>query len=751
MPEPPDDNSAQGPEVTNTASGNAKVDAQFGYVEGNVVYHKNETIYQVDPGASPDQKFKVARSHLEGGIPRGAEDLIGQVLDARPATTEIAYYYALSVLSERSLNQLGGGELDKLDRALRVAAGLPKDEWTAPLSVIRGLLGCVMPADGASDVPKGALRLVVKGLEAIPHQRRAEITRHLGMIFDGATQDEMDRINTETVATERKGANRADRAWKFFHPPPEKPRPAAPIPLADGQPRIAAWTAVVFGVGGFVGFLVLGVRIADQWYGLIVPMGVLLLGGLVAGRFGSLVLALRIRRSMKAFEENRFPESLDVDDEDLELKVNASLKFAATIRRQLDYYFTRWRPRFGKTYMDKDKWHTQTKRIKSTLQARLVRLYGTSKIPVSRLNWLIRWHAKQTSAQWKDNGTLPDFHNTLQPDATTILFLGGGLAIAGGGAIWLVLAAVQAGLVVTLIGLVEVIAGCVGGTGLTYVIADNRAITREHAELDQIFDDERREYVRWEKRLDDRPTDAEIGNWLDNDKSYLKAHAMGKCKLTNQDIIAHVVLAAGTDGAKRARVRGGPPRYSAYTVLVFLLSYNGVRQVEVDLNFRTGAIYDEQRRSFRYDALASAEVLEEGFQSAEGRLHWVRMDDSWHLTDKEALVIRRIFQLVLVHGQGVRVEVNNYEGLIDDSSEEDKTQLNRIALDSSGVAGALQILEAVAAEGREWIAKERERRNRHWQQWQDWRSDHLPDPALALEEAWPRGIGPAAEPEGNDS
>lgn len=132
MPEPADDDSTEGPQVTNTASGKAKVDAQFGYVEGNVVFHKNETIYQVDSGASPDQKFKVARNHLDGGIPRVAEDLIGQVLDARPATTEIAYYYALAVLSERSLNQVGGSELDKLDRALRVANGCRRTNGKHP-------------------------------------------------------------------------------------------------------------------------------------------------------------------------------------------------------------------------------------------------------------------------------------------------------------------------------------------------------------------------------------------------------------------------------------------------------------------------------------------------------------------------------------------------------------------------------------------------------------------------------------------
>jgi hypothetical protein len=90
--------------------------------------------------------------------------------------------------------------------------------------------------------------------------------------------------------------------------------------------------------------------------------------------------------------------------------------------------------------------------------------------------------------------------------------------------------------------------------------------------------------------------------------------------------------------------------------------------------------------------------------------------------------------------------VDNYDGLLDDTSgahNEDKVRLDEISRDSSGVAGALQILEAVAAEGREWIAKELERRNRHWQEWHEWKTNALPDPAAITDSAWPLGIGPA--------
>jgi hypothetical protein len=99
-------------------------------------------------------------------------------------------------------------------------------------------------------------------------------------------------------------------------------------------------------------------------------------------------------------------------------------------------------------------------------------------------------------------------------------------------------------------------------------------------------------------------------------------------------------------------------------------------------------------------------------------------------------VISRTFLLSLVNEQTIEVVVDNYDGLIDEAIE-DKSQLDNVALDSSGVAVALQILEAVAAEGREWIARERDRRNRRWHEWERSREHR----AAITGRPWPLGIG----------
>ncbi|MEU0877352.1 hypothetical protein ABZ345_02035 [Lentzea sp. NPDC005914] len=71
------------------------------------------------------------------------------------------------------------------------------------------------------------------------------------------------------------------------------------------------------------------------------------------------------------------------------------------------------------------------------------------------------------------------------------------------------------------------------------------------------------------------------------------------------------------------------------------------------------------------------------------------------------LVLSRLPALV-VNGDDITIVVENFEGLID-TDVKHRSKLADPALDRSGVAGAMQVLESVAAEGRERIERERER------------------------------------------
>jgi hypothetical protein len=156
-------------------------------------------------------------------------------------------------------------------------------------------------------------------------------------------------------------------------------------------------------------------------------------------------------------------------------------------------------------------------------------------------------------------------------------------------------------------------------------------------------------------------------------------------------------------------------RYSRYVILVFLLTHSGVREIEVDLDFLKADVHDERRTSFRYDALSAARVAEVGVRYADGWHYQILNGDNAVLQQMQS-VRKRAFRLTLVSGEQISVVAEGFEGLTDESVE-NEAMLQRLALESSGIAGALHVLEAVSAEGRDWIAREQERRRRRSEDW----------------------------------
>jgi hypothetical protein len=57
-------------------------------------------------------------------------------------------------------------------------------------------------------------------------------------------------------------------------------------------------------------------------------------------------------------------------------------------------------------------------------------------------------------------------------------------------------------------------------------------------------------------------------------------------------------------------------------------------------------------------------------------------------------------------------DVADYVSQLPDEQREDRAALESVAMDTSGAVSALRTLESVAADGREWIVRERERTRR---------------------------------------
>ncbi|QRP47141.1 hypothetical protein [Amycolatopsis sp. FDAARGOS 1241] len=602
------------------------------------------------------------------------------------------------MFSERSLNEMGDEMYKRFVVAARTAPLFPADGWRAAFDVVLELLSCVWQQEHGNELDRGKLTTATKNFTALPLDRQTEITRHLDMVLGGAIEDSLDVDEAKRVAEARVDGDRAQRAWKFFEPEPARPRffILPPPTVSTGT-----WVRIWFGAAALaLGLISALVSIGSGNSALGLSSLVVFGGGLAcAVRFG-ITREVRARRLAWHNTERGYtvrPQAAVSPGHWV------STDFVRQVHEQVERRFRAARPHLA------GDWKRASCGMREYLKWRFVALYGKAQVEAPAIDWLIHWHARRVAQRWRD-GTMFDYRVNLLPSSGVGALFGAGAAAAvlgfaglvasgsgyGGGAILLAVGAALAwGAVVRLF-------------ATRQLTADQEAAGRRlPAEEEQAYRD-------WLGVLADRPADAEIARWLGLDKSFLKTSAVKRAGLTNYDVVAHVVLTEGASGAQRARVLGGPMRYSAYVARVFLLTRSGVREFEVDLDFLTGNEHDERRKGFRYEALASAQVSEVGVRYADDKRYIVRPDDTARLLDVHTLR-RRAFRLSLISGEAISVVVETYRGASDVTESEDK--LYSMALETSGIAGALHVLEAVAAEGRDWIPREQERRRRRSEAW----------------------------------
>lgn len=688
----------------NVAGDNAHVDQQIGAIFG-ATFHRNQTIYNINQTDPPERKLEVALNHLGGGTPRMAEKILAELVQQGHSSTRHAYYYALAVLSDRSLNEIDNTVYASFRTADLTAKRFAADGWCAALDVVWELTSCVWRQQIGEALDTAVLTKALGNFKDLPKQRQDEITRHLGMVLGGAVQDSLDVVDADRVREERLQPDRAGRAWKFFEPDPAAPRyfvmDRVDIPQADWTRLLAGSFGLLLGLGTFVTSFGNG----NPGVGIFALLIFLVGAGLAF--VSGLEWNLQVQRLAARDREHGIP---------LQYQSATSpghwvpTDFVKQIHSLVESRFWDARPHIAGSWVD------DTRGICEYYKWRFVALFGNAQVEATMVNWLIRWHARRAAAQWRD-GTLFSYREKLKPSSMYQWGYRLGFGIAA-------------------IGVLSMIGGKGGFVGAAFLLGLGGFFTlkgglrvfmarRFHAEEEmagkKLLKEEEQAYADWLEVLRDRPTDAEMARWLDLDKSYLKTEALRRCALTNRDLVTHVVLTEGAANARRARVIHGPPRYSAYVVLVFLLTSSGVREVEVDLDFLSGDVHDERRTSFRYDALAAARVAEVGVRYADGWRYQIISGDSMALLQAQTLR-KRAFRLSLVSGEEISVIVESFEGLADAGLESD-AMLNRIALESSGIAGALHVLEAVSAEGRDWITREQERRRRRSE---DWRREQGP-------------------------
>ncbi|HUN32413.1 MAG TPA: hypothetical protein VMU95_10335 [Trebonia sp.] len=751
--------------ITNDGDG-VRVGTQIGYVQ-------DAHFYDVPKSATPADRFEKAVNLLGGNMPRKAEALIRQAVEDQYKSNRVAYYWALSVVSGRPFDIMRQKDFETLLDCVAMADRTEADEWVPALDVVTRFIDCLLYQDQYGILNDDQLEQVTRELESLADDRQEEIRRHLDLIMTGALQDQWEDRHAKEISDKRKADHRAERVWKYF-----APNPCPPVRIQWPEPRLGLLSRVEAAAGA----VLLGAGLLAMLVVTVTSRPLLTLAVIIGAGGGGYLLATSgkgwlIRREQIAADARRHGESPErgrysppAPREEKKLQghreENPTREEEGRYKREdrhlkifrelagpwVDYRFAERNPDRRK---DRERWWEDTAGPRAALTDRIRRQYAHPDRTLSEVDWLITWHAKRARSRWDDDA-LRARRSELQAWHPGLVLLPlGAIAVIAGLVVGVVgtflagRAAVGVGalvLVVVALGTAAVLASEID----VYVV--QRGLREAESALNQAeHDEETRAFEERVKRLEGRPTDAEMARWLDYDKLYIKKLVMNDCNLVNRDIITHTILTEGKFPCRRARVLYGPPRYSRYRVIVLLLTNGGVEQSTAELDFYDGTVTGLYTQSYNYDKIDWADVGEAGIRLDSGRRSVVLLDEHRRgesgadgaggqenedgepgqangrsagkdgngklgrlkdLKDVDSLILAKAFQLVIAGYGKLDVVVENFDHGFLDRLQEDKEAMLELALDNSGVTGAVLVLKTIAREGRDRLEWMKQRRTR---------------------------------------
>ncbi|ANZ34794.1 hypothetical protein BBK82_00590 [Lentzea guizhouensis] len=305
------------------------------------------------------------------------------------------------------------------------------------------------------------------------------------------------------------------------------------------------------------------------------------------------------------------PEVPDWKIEEISCRVHAAFNAERPPRRTVRHHVNPKNPE------PRQDWDADTAGLRMSTVDWLVRICGASRTEPSGLMWLVRWYAK------------------VSPVVGIVAVVFFGLALIG----------MQPGP-----GALFAIGLGVGAFGTSEVPATFRVRAALRADCSEQLREEDEAYRGWLELLRDRPSDDEIAYWPRFDVLHLKYRAM------------------------RAGDWMAPVRCPEYAVKVFLLPTGGVHETEYVLDFFNGNVHDPHDMSFRYDAPASARLIEAGVRFSGKHRHIVRLGGDGRVGDQ--FTFRQAMHLSLVHSEEIYVLVDDFRGMTDES--EDQAKLREI-------------------------------------------------------------------------
>jgi hypothetical protein len=653
----------------NSAADNANVDVQAENIyDGVSIVHIHMAPYDAPDGASAEEKFRTGVKNLDGRQASKARALIWEAITEGYETSEARFYWLIAMLSERTIRQFSDDEIAQLRNAAKQQPAIATDSWEDGARLVFQLLESVgvLPANPRPDIAQ-----VVKEFDVLSKKQHDLLLPHLELFLEGPLKDRVWREERSNAESGQSTGDRKNRVWMFFQPVPAEPRVLQAQPIATtSTERLVAWasTGIFIVAVGFLGWELL-------WHGAVLGLLFYVIG--LAGTYFAAVTG----RELRFLAERRRQK-----DERLRTQAPATPApprggFVAKV----DALFRR----YAAKYVPEDEraaWEAATAGIRKFDRDEIVMQYRETRITAEQVAWLVRYRIRQSRDRWR-SGKLYEYREQLRPKPSAVGAFRAVTAVVVLGVVGAIVM-LRADPLADVVGaIVSLPSGIWAWSNWLRIDLERRRFAADTEESADRKADAYKEFARWSDKLKRSPSDAEMAAWLECDRTVLLAKAMDHYKLARHQVITHAFLEAPGTRAKRARVRNGPMRYSRYSLIVFLLTSDGVRQMSADLRFLKGEVHEGDRLNYRYDAVASAHVSLTPRASDRSR-------------------IQQTFKLTLVNGEPISVIVTDLDPE-DFQQGENEQSLKGATLDAASVANTLHVLEGIAAEGKAWLQQRR--------------------------------------------
>ena len=447
-------------------------------------------------------------------------------------------------------------------------------------------------------------------------------------------------------------------AWMFFHPDPAKvvlPEPMAAQGTAASRWRMRASVTLFVALTWYVGLE------------LLIQGAVLSLFCYVAGLIGSLAAAGGHLEMRPQAEPRQLPQpAVNLDEHAEEL--------IKRIGRLFEKYFEKYEP----VEANRKLWEDATADARRFYQDEVTAICRANGCSADQVAWLIRHEVCQMNQRWRDGSPqFPRQHQMLRSGAVTARRAGLGMLVAGYA---LAILTVRA----SFLGFTLVLLSAIWAWRCWLRVSRERAATDEHKRRQEEIDEA---YQRWSTRLQDRPRDAQMAEWLEGDRTVLLGMALDQFRLSRSRMIAHGFIEKPHPGARRSQISGGLPRYQKYQIWMFLLAEGGVHQLRASLDFLTGTLVEREHISYGYASIAAVRMLR-----------------------KSGGV--RTYELSLTAGEPIRVRVRETDPQPaaqderdedTDPAEENESAAEDTAPDVASVTNTLRLLQGVVGGGMNWL------------------------------------------------